>query len=57
VVDQHVRGREAATLVDEEQTAGWHEITFDAAKLSSGLFFYKLKTENLLEIKKMILIK
>lgn len=35
-------GREISTLVDGEERAGWHEVHLDAAKLSSGIYFYRL---------------
>jgi hypothetical protein len=50
-------GREVATLVNEEKTAGSYEIEFDASNLSSGIYFYKLQASNFSETKKMILIK
>ncbi len=52
-----VLGREVFTLVNEELTAGKHETVFDAARFSSGVYFYQLKTGNFIETKKMILIK
>ncbi|MFA5833899.1 MAG: T9SS type A sorting domain-containing protein [Bacteroidota bacterium] len=50
-------GREAATLVDETKEAGVYSITFDAAKLSSGIYFVKLQSVGSTQIKKMILMK
>jgi len=38
-----VLGREVATLVNEELAAGSYEISFDAEKLSGGVYFYQLK--------------
>ncbi|BDQ03383.1 ScyD/ScyE family protein [Ignavibacterium sp.] len=52
-----ILGNEVATLVDEFREAGRYEIEFDASKLSSGMYLYKLETGNYTEIKKMILIK
>jgi photosystem II stability/assembly factor-like uncharacterized protein len=52
-----VLGTEVAMLVDEVKTAGRHEILFDAAKLSSGVYFYQLKQNNFLLTKKMIFLK
>jgi len=52
-------GNEITILKNEEQTPGEYEIEFDAEKyqLSSGIYFYKLKTEGGEITKKMILLK
>ncbi|MBN1638250.1 MAG: T9SS type A sorting domain-containing protein [Ignavibacteriales bacterium] len=52
-----VIGKEVATLVNEEKSVGNYSVEFDAANLTSGIYFYKLITENYIETKKMILIK
>jgi hypothetical protein len=52
-----VLGNEVATLVDEYREAGRYEIEFDASKLSSGIFFYKLQVGSYVETRKMILLK
>jgi hypothetical protein len=52
-----VLGNEIATLVNEEKHAGSYEVEFDASSLSSGIYFYQLKTETFSSVKKMILIK
>jgi uncharacterized Ntn-hydrolase superfamily protein len=52
-----VLGNQVATLVDEFRPAGKYKVEFDAAKLPSGIYFYKLQVENFLDTKKMILIK
>lgn len=52
-----VLGSEVATLVNEEQSAGVYEIEFDASKLSSGVYFYRLQTDAFSETKKFTLIK
>ena len=38
-----VLGNEVATLVNEEKAAGNYEVNWNASKLSSGIYFYKLK--------------
>jgi hypothetical protein len=53
----NVLGKEVATLVNEELTAGEHEVTFDASNLPSGIYFYQLNADNFNETKKMILMK
>ena len=50
-------GREVVTLVNEEKPAGSYDITFDANKLPSGVYYYRLASENFIETKKMVLIK
>jgi len=52
-----VLGNEVATLVNEEKPAGSYEVAFDAAQLSSGIYFYKLQAGSFVETKKMILLK
>ncbi len=52
-----ILGREVATIVNGVQTAGTHSITFDGSKLSSGVYFYSLKTGNFFGVKKLILMK
>lgn len=50
-------GREVAVLVNHKLTPGNYEYNFNAKGLSSGIYFYKLSSENFSETKKMILIK
>jgi hypothetical protein len=52
-----VLGNEVAKLVDEFKQAGTYETDFNASKLSSGVYFYQLKTGPFLEMKKMLLLK
>ncbi len=52
-----VLGREIATLINEEQSAGWKEVTWNAIHVSSGIYIYKLTAGNFTEVKKMSLIR
>ncbi len=52
-----VLGREVATLVDEFKEAGYYEVSFDASKLTSGIYFYKLKAGTYTSVKKMLLAR
>lgn len=53
-----ISGREVAVLVDETQNSGSYSKTFDATGLSSGVYFYQLKTESgFNQTNKMLLIK
>jgi hypothetical protein len=50
-------GRELATLLDGWQPAGRHEVTFDAAKFSSGTYVYRLTSGGFSATRRMILLK
>lgn len=50
-------GRKVATLVNERQPGGYHSVAFDAGKVSSGLYFYRLTAGTFADIKKMMLIR
>lgn len=52
-----VLGNEVATLVDGIKDAGYHTIEFNASRLSSGVYFYKLQAGSFAETKKMMLIR
>lgn len=50
-------GKEVDVLVNEKLSAGVFEKTFNASKLTSGVYFYKLITDEFVETKKMLLVK
>ncbi len=50
-------GKEVTTLADGFRSAGTYEINFDASRLTSGVYFYKLITNDLSFTKKMLLVK
>ena len=52
-----VLGNEVATLIDEYRNAGIYEVEFEAAKLSSGVYFYQLIAGDFVSTKKMIVLK
>ncbi len=52
-----VLGNEVATLVDGYKPSGSYEVEFEAASLTSGVYFYQLKSGEYTETKKMILMK
>ena len=52
-----VLGNEVAALVNEWREAGNHSIEFNASVLSSGIYYYKLSTDNFTSTKKMILLR
>jgi len=50
-------GREVATLVDEVKEVGKYDIEFNASKLASGVYYYKLQAGNFVSTKKFVLMK
>jgi photosystem II stability/assembly factor-like uncharacterized protein len=52
-----ILGNEIEILVSEEKPAGTYEITWNAANLPSGIYFYRLQAGSFVETKKMLLLK
>jgi len=50
-------GRRVATLVDESKSAGWHNVTFDASNLASGMYIYRIQSGAFVNTRKLILVK
>ena len=53
----NVLGQEVATLVNELKQPGRYEARWNAEKLSSGVYFYRLQAGEYAETKKLILLK
>ena len=52
-----ILGTEIITLVNEIKSAGKHNVSFDAGKLSSGTYFYTIIADGFVQTKKMMLVK
>ena len=50
-------GERVGVLASEELTAGTYNYSWDAAGLTSGIYFYKLQAGNFIETKKMVLLR
>jgi len=50
-------GQRVATLVNGEQTAGYHRIQFDGRRLASGVYIYRLQSGRNVITQKMVLVK
>lgn len=50
-------GNEIAVLLSEEKPAGSHSIEFNASRLASGTYIYKLQAGNNIQTRKMLLLK
>ncbi len=52
-----ITGREIAVLLNEQLSAGVYKVDFDASLYASGVYFYKLESDNFTNTKKMLLVK
>ena len=50
-------GKEIALLVNENKQAGYHSVTFDASRLTSGVYIYTIIVNNFIQSRKMMLLK
>jgi len=53
----NVLGQQVATLIDGTMDAGHHSISFDASKLASGLYIYKIEVNGFTALHKMMLMR
>ena len=53
----NITGQKVMTLEDGFRSAGYHKVTFDAAHLASGLYFYNVQAGKFHKVMKMILMK
>ncbi|MCX6162831.1 MAG: T9SS type A sorting domain-containing protein, partial [Ignavibacteriae bacterium] len=57
IVVYDIMGREVQTLVNESLQPGIYEVSFDGSKLTSGVYFYRLISDNFTDTKRMLLVK
>lgn len=50
-------GRQVSVLIKDQKISGYHEINFNAANLSSGIYFYILSFGSIKLARKMLLLK
>jgi hypothetical protein len=50
-------GQEVATLVNEIQEEGYHDLHFNGSRLASGVYFYRIQAGDYVATKKLLLIK
>lgn len=50
-------GQKLATLVSEKQPTGNYKVEWDASGFATGLYFYRIKMNNFVQCKKMILMQ
>lgn len=53
-----ILGNEVANLLNNEKlSSGKYNVNFNASNLSSGIYYYSLRTDNFTDTKKMLLVK
>ncbi|MBM4157412.1 MAG: T9SS type A sorting domain-containing protein [Ignavibacteria bacterium] len=52
-----ILGREVETIINQTLQPGTYEVTFNGNYLSSGIYYYRLITDNYIETKRMTLVK
>lgn len=53
----NVLGERVSLVINDERIAGYYEVNFDADKLTSGVYFYRLITDKFTDVKKMLFVK
>ena len=53
----NIRGEEIARIVNSKQSAGNHEVIWDATNFVAGIYFYHLQSGDFVQTKKMVLLK
>ena len=53
----NILGEEVANLVNKVMPAGYHTVVFDASKLASGLYIYRIEAGSFVQVKKMMMLK
>lgn len=52
-----IEGREVATLVNGNQSAGRYAVTFDGSRVASGVYIYELRLGHFVQVRKLLLIR
>ena len=52
-----ILGKEVKTLINEQKATGRYEVKFDASELATGVYLYRIKVNDFVSVKKMLLVK
>ena len=57
LVIYNLRGEEVRRLIEGQKPAGYHQVTWDASNVASGIYFYRLQAGDFVLTRKMVLFK
>jgi hypothetical protein len=57
IIIYNLLGYQVATLINQYQPAGYHQVSWDAGANSSGIYFYRIQAGDFTKTKKMLLLK
>jgi hypothetical protein len=57
IIVYNSKGQEVRVLANQSYNAGYHEVTFDASDLPSGIYFYRMNAGDYTAVRKMLLVK
>ncbi len=53
----NIRGQRIITLLDAQKDASYHTIVFDASRIATGVYFYRMQADKFVDVKKMMLLR
>jgi Secretion system C-terminal sorting domain len=53
----NVLGQKVSVLMDGKRPAGQHMVEFDGSRFASGVYFYRIKAGDFVDVKKMVLMR
>jgi len=53
----NISGQRVCTLVDENEGAGYHQVSWDGKGMASGIYFYRIEAGQFTQTRKMIMLK
>ena len=57
IVIYNLMGQEIRRWEFQAQTAGYHKVVWDASRVASGIYFYRIKAGDFIKTRKMLLLK
>ena len=57
MIDAEAVGQKIAALLNEQMSAGYHQVVFNAGNLASGIYLYRISAGSFTAVKKLLLLK